>query len=64
MVREVGGVTGDTGVEVLPVCPVIWEGLDERGRELVHGLQDWIMWLSEVSGRESVEKLAKAGGLE
>jgi hypothetical protein len=22
----------------LQVCPVIWEGLDERGRELIHGL--------------------------
>jgi hypothetical protein len=30
----------DSGVEVLPVCSVICEGLDERGRELIHGLQD------------------------
>ncbi len=51
-------------MEVLPVCPVIWEGLDERGRELINGLQDWIRWVSEVGGRESVGKLALAGGLE
>jgi len=64
MVRDVWGVTGDSGVEVLPVCPVIWEGLDDRGRELIHGLQDWIKWVSEVGGRESVGKLAWAGGVE
>jgi hypothetical protein len=43
---------------------VIWEGLDARGRELIHGLQDWIKWVSEMGGRESVGKLALAGGLE
>jgi hypothetical protein len=64
MVRDVWGVTGDSGVEVLPVCPVVWEGLDVRGRELIHGLQDWIKWVGEVGGRESVGKLALAGGLE
>ena len=31
MVREVYGVTGDVGVEVLPVCPVVFEGLDRKG---------------------------------
>jgi hypothetical protein len=64
MVREVWGVTGDSGIEVLPVCPVVWEGLDERGRELIHGLQDWIKWISEVGGKGAVGKLALAGGTE
>ena len=64
MVSVVWGVTRDSGVEKLPVCPVIWEGLDERGRELIHGLQDWIRWVSEVGGSGSVGKLALAGGLE
>jgi hypothetical protein len=64
MVREVWGVTGDSGIEVLPVCPVVWEGLDERGSELIHGLQDWIRWISEVGGKGAVGKLALAGGSE
>jgi hypothetical protein len=64
MVREVWGVSGDSGIEVLPVCPVVWEGLDERGRELIHGLQDWIKWISEVGGKGAVGKLALAGGTE
>jgi hypothetical protein len=30
-IREVYGVTGDVGVEVLPGCPVVFEGLDRKG---------------------------------
>jgi hypothetical protein len=33
---------------------VVWEGLDERGSELIHGLQDWIKWISEVGGKGAV----------
>ncbi len=63
MVREMWGMTGDSGVEVLPVCPVIWEGLDERGRELIHGLQDWIKWVSDVTYKPDFLKLqVKQGG--
>ena len=45
------GVTGDCGIEVLPVCPVVYEGLDEVGGRLISGLQDWIRWVGESVGR-------------
>jgi hypothetical protein len=31
---------------------------------LIHGIQDWIKWVSEAGGKDSVGKLALAGGLE
>jgi hypothetical protein len=64
MVRDVWGVTGDSEVEILPVCPVKWKGLDKRGRELIHEVQDWIHWISGDGGKGAVGKLARAGGTE
>jgi len=64
MVREVYGVTGDCGVEVLPICLVVFEGLDEVSGRLISRLQDWIRWVAEAVGRESVAHLAEAGGSE
>ena len=55
-------VTGDAGVEVLPVVPVVYEGVDEVGRKQMAGLCDWIGWLSRKSGRESISHLAETGG--
>ncbi len=40
MVRERRDVTGDCGVEVLPVAPVVFEGLDRVGKELVTGIKE------------------------
>ncbi len=64
MVREVYGVTGDVGVEVLPVCPVVFEGLDRKGGELICQLQSWIRWVGENTGRKAEGKLAETGGME
>ncbi len=58
MVRGVWEVTGDTGIEVLPVCPVIFDGIDEIGGRLLSGLQDWIRWIGEEGGRKAVSCLA------
>ena len=62
MVKDVWAVTGDSGVEVLPVVPVVFEGTDETGRELLAGVADWIGWIGKKSGRESVSHLAATGG--
>jgi hypothetical protein len=64
MVRGVQEVTGDTGVEVLPVVPVVFEGLDNVGRELLGGLRGWIEWIAEQTGRAEIKELAKTGGRE
>jgi hypothetical protein len=64
MVRGVQEVTWDTGVEVLPVVPVIFEGLDNVGRELLGGLRGWIDWIAEKTGRAEIKELAKTGGRE
>jgi hypothetical protein len=64
MVRNVKGVTGRAGIEVLPVVPVVREGIDVVGRELITGLREWIRWISEVTGRVSIERLVWTGGRE
>ncbi len=51
MVREVMGITGDIGIEVVPCVPVIFEGLDGIGRELLGGIQKWLCWIARTSGR-------------
>jgi hypothetical protein len=51
MVREVKSVTGDIGIEVLPVVPVCYEGVDKLGQELLGGLRMWVNWISMKSGR-------------
>jgi hypothetical protein len=64
MVRDVWRVTGDVEVEVLPVVPVVMEGIDAKGRELLAGLKDWIGWLSGRMMRESIRHLSLTGGVE
>ena len=64
MVKDVWAVTGDCGIEVLPVVPVIFEGLDSEGGKLISGLKDWIEWIGEESGMVSVKQLAGTGGRE
>jgi len=64
MVRDVWGVTGDNGVEVLPFVPVIMDEMDERGRELIAGLRDWIGWVGRRTERGAVRALAGTGGTE
>ncbi len=46
IVRVVYGVTGDVGVEMLPVCPVVFEGLDMKGggADLSAAELDWMGW--------------------
>ncbi len=64
MVKEVWKVTGDTGIEVLPIVPVVFEGLDEVGTTLISALKDWIKWVAEQKGRNSIRALAETGGRE
>jgi len=64
MVKDVWNVTGDTGIEVLPFCPVVFDGIDRTGGLLISGLKDWIRWTAEVKDRTSVSSLAETGGRE
>jgi hypothetical protein len=64
MVKEVWGVTGDNGIEIFPFVPVVHEGLDEMGRDLIGGVKEWVSWISEKSGRSAIAKLAETGGRE
>jgi len=64
MVKDIWAVTGDIGVEVLPFCPVAFEGIDKEGGLLLSGLRDWIRWLGGITGRKEVEVLSTTGGRE
>jgi hypothetical protein len=64
MVSEVHGVTGDTGIEVLPFVPVVFEGIDDIGKELICGVQEWVRWIGRKSERTEFEKLSETGGRE
>jgi hypothetical protein len=64
MVREVFRVTGDTGIEVVPIIPVCFEGLDKKGKELLGGLRMWINWIGEKSERKEFSELAGTAGWE
>jgi hypothetical protein len=64
MVKEVWGVTGDIGIEILPVTPVVFEGIDTVGSCLISGLKDWIRWVGVQKGRDSIKELAETGGRE
>ena len=64
MVRDVWIAMGDIGVEVLPIVPVVFEGLDKIGGELLAGVKNWVEWVAEVKGRESIKELARTGGVE
>jgi hypothetical protein len=64
MVREVKNITGDIGIEVLPVVPVCFEGLDKVGRDLLGGLRMWINWIGEKGGRVEIKELSNTAGRE
>jgi hypothetical protein len=40
----------------------MYEGMDNVGREYLTGLVNWIEWIGEVKGRESVKKLGRTVG--
>ncbi len=62
MVKSVHEVAGKADIEVLPVIPVVMEGMDKVGHELVSMLREWVDWIGWVSGRESVRRLSGTGG--
>ena len=41
----------------------MYEGLDEKGGELLAGVKNWVEWVAEVKGRESIRELARTGGV-
>ena len=49
---------------MLPIVPVVYEGLDEKGGELLAGVKNWVEWVVEEKGRESIRELALTGGAE
>ena len=42
----------------------MFEGLDEKGGELLAGVKNWVEWVAEEKGRESIRELARTGGVE
>ena len=42
MVRDVWIAMGDIEVEVLPIVPVVYEGLEEKGGELLSVVKNWV----------------------
>jgi hypothetical protein len=57
MAREIFQVTGDIGVEVLPVVPVVFENMDRLGREYLTGLSHWVDWIGKVKGRNIIKEM-------
>jgi hypothetical protein len=47
MVSDVMSITGDIGIEVVPCVPVIFDGLDDIGRELLGGVREWLCWIAK-----------------
>jgi hypothetical protein len=64
MVRKMGVVPGNTGIEILPVVPVVREGMDKVGRELIGMPREWVAGIGEMSGRVSLKRLSGTGGRE
>jgi hypothetical protein len=56
MVRDVWTVMGGIGIEVLPFVPVVMDGMNEVGRDLLCGVKEWVRWIAE--------KKWKGGNLE
>jgi hypothetical protein len=57
-------VTGDIGIEVLPFVPVVFDGIDDVGRELIGGVKEWVKWIGKTSGRSEMERLSETGGVD
>jgi hypothetical protein len=64
MVKKVQGVVGRAEIEILPVVPVVRDGVDKLGRELVSMVREWVEWIGVVSERESVRRLSGTSGRE
>ncbi len=64
MVKDVRAVTGDSGIEVLPVAPVVNDGIDDVGKTLIAGVREWIKCIGEKSGRGEIGELSETGGRE
>jgi hypothetical protein len=64
MVKELRVVTGDSGIEVLPVAPVVYDGIDDVGKTLMAGVREWIKWIGDKSGRVEIGELSETGGRE
>ena len=61
MVKDIWTFTKDIGVEVLPYVPVVYKGIDSVGGELLAGVRNWIEWMAEQKGRESIGELGRTG---
>jgi hypothetical protein len=64
MVKKIQGVIGRAEIEILPVVPVVREGMDRLGRELGSMVREWVDWIGVVSERESVRRLSWTSGRE
>jgi hypothetical protein len=64
MVKGIMGVTGDSGIEVLPVVPMIFEGLDKVGKELLGRLRGRIRWVGRAGGWAEIAELSETGRKE
>jgi hypothetical protein len=64
MVKNAQGVVGRADIEILPVVPVVREGVDKVGRLLLSMVGEWIDWIGVTSERESVRRLSGTGGRE
>jgi hypothetical protein len=49
---------------VLPFVPVVFEGIDDVGKELICGVQEWVKWIGKTSGRGEIGRLSETGGVE
>jgi hypothetical protein len=50
MVQNVSGVMEQERIEMVPL---VREGMDVIGRELIGGVREWLRWIGEKSGRLS-----------
>jgi hypothetical protein len=39
-------------------------GIDDVGRELICGVQEWVKWIGKTSGRCEIERLSETGGVD
>ena len=51
-------------MEVLPVVPVVFPGLDKEGGRLISGVRKWISWMGQEAGRVELLHLSETGGRE
>jgi hypothetical protein len=64
MVKELRVVMSDSGIEVLPVAPVVFDGIDDVGKTLIAGVREWIKWIGDKRRRVEIGELSETGGRE